>query len=338
MRLAVKKRLSFFVIAISIYTLGFNFIPEELNYDGSLISILPVLLAIIGYFIVLPILHWFLIIKANQDKAWKILIILSISSACARYSFPTAIAEYFEFIAWLRYPIIAVILIIELFLMYTIIKGLWNARKLSGDPRVHAIKEHKDDDKKLSIALTFAWEPASWYYAIPRFSKNHIKKITNLSLASASRLHWAGLTLACILLSGLTYELLHGWSEIVAIILSSIILYSVPFIAANYRVARHYSIYIQDNKLVINNAFWGIFVVELNKITDIEISEFSHNNNKETLKLGGGSTANLRLSFVEQQTYFGGVATFPEKIDQLLLNVEQPQALAKLLKESNKLS
>ena len=126
MRLVVKKRLTFFAVAITTYVLGFNFIPQELNYDGSLNSILPVLLATIGYFVVLPILHWFLIIKANQDKAWKILIILSISSACARYSFPTSIAEYFEFIAWLRYPIMAVILVIELFLMYTIIKGIWN--------------------------------------------------------------------------------------------------------------------------------------------------------------------------------------------------------------------
>ena len=217
---------------------------------------------------------------------------------------------------------------------YSIIKGLWNARKQSGDPRVHAIDQNKGDDKKLSVALTFAWEPASWYYAIPRFSKRHIKSITNLVLASASRLHWAGLTLVCILLSGLTYELLNRWSELGAIIISSIILYSVPFIAANYRVARHYSIYIRDNKLIINNAFWGLLVVELDKIIDVKLGQYHKQDNKEILMLGKGNSANLSLSFTEEQIYFGGVATFPEKIKRLLLNVEEPEKLTSVINHS----
>ncbi len=334
MRQVVKKRITFFAIAITVYALGFNFLPEDFNYDGTLNSILPLFLASIGYFVIVPILHWFLIIKANHDKAWKIIIILSISCACARYSYPVAIADYFEFIAWLRYPIIAVLLIIEFYLIYTIIKGLWKARNLSGDPRIHVIEKFKEDDKKLSLALTFAWEPASWYYAIPRFSKNHVNNIANLSLSSANRAHWIGLALGCILLSGLSYQLLIDWSKITAIITSSLIFYALPFITANYRVARHYSLYVQDEKLVINNAFWGLMTGHLEQISEIEAGRFIAQDNKERLKLGRGDSANLRIHFLEKQTYFGSISMLPEKIDTILLNVDHPQRVIDILKNS----
>jgi len=333
MRLAVKKRLTFFIIAITIYTIGFNFLPEEFNFDGSLNSLLPVLLASFGYFILIPALHWVLIIKANQDKAWKLFIILSISCTCARYSYPAALAEYFEFIAWLRYPIIAVLLLIELYLMYIIVKGLWSARKLSGDPRVNVIEKYKDDEKKLSMALTFSWEPATWYYAIPRFTRKHVNKAADLSLASSSLLHCITLVIICIFFSGLSYELLNSWSELTAIIVSSVILYSVPFIIANHRVAKNYSIYIHNNKLIVNNSFWGVLAVELQNISGVEVGIFDKTSNKELLKLGRGEQANLKLSFDQQQTYFGSVATFPEKIEQVLLTVEAPKELEAILQE-----
>ena len=133
MRTPTKKRLQFFLVAITTYVLGFQFIPENLNYNGTITSLTPLLLAIAGYFIFLPILHWFWVIKAGQQKAWKIILIFSLISLCARYSFPKDIAQYFEFIMFLRYPIIGVLLIIELYLMVMIIKGLWQARSLSGE-------------------------------------------------------------------------------------------------------------------------------------------------------------------------------------------------------------
>ena len=48
------------------------------------------------------------------------------------------------------------LLIIELYLIVTIVKGLWQARKLSGDPRIHTFEQYQDDEKKLAVALLLA--------------------------------------------------------------------------------------------------------------------------------------------------------------------------------------
>jgi len=325
MRVVAKKRISFLVIAVAIYILGFQLIPEVFEYDGSFASVVSLIIASFGYFILIPILYWSLIIKAGGQKAWKTLIILSISSLCARYSFPASIAEYFDFIAWIRYPIIAILVIIELYLMWTIIRGLWQARKLSGDPRVHAWNQHKEDDKKLSLALPLAWEPASWYYFIPKFSKKHKKSVAHLSLLSASRYHWLTLVVSFILLSGLSYYFLVDWSELVAMILSSFLLYCIIFITANYRIARYHSIYVIDQQLIINDAFLGLMVIDIDQIEKIEI------NNEETktdiLTLGNGKTDSVILSFKSEQSYFGLFSLSNEAIHQVRMNVDNPQQL-----------
>ena len=104
MRLAAKNRLHFLITAIVVFTAGFQLLPEHIALDGDLFSLMPLLLAIAGYFVLLPTLYWFWVIKAGQQQPWKMLLILSLSALCARYSFPANIAEHFEFITYLRYP------------------------------------------------------------------------------------------------------------------------------------------------------------------------------------------------------------------------------------------
>ncbi len=331
MRMAVKKRILFLSIAIVTYTLGFQFLPQEWHYQASIANVLPLALASVAYFIFLPLLYWFYIIKANQQKPWKLILIFSLSSVCARYSFPHSIAEYFEFITWVRYPIIAILLIIEFYLMFTIIKSLWGARNLSGDPRLHVIEKYQGDDKKLTLGLPLAWEPASWYYALPKFSRQHAKEITNLSLMSASWFHWLSLMIASAVLSGLSYYLLIDWSELAAIIVSSFVIYGVIFLTANYRVARYYSIYSTDNKLIINNAFLGLMVVDLSQIESAHLVQWKSSDDSEQLSLGKGKQGNIELKFTQQQTYFGMMGQFPTQVERIILQVNEPKKLLAFL-------
>ncbi len=331
MRMAVKKRILFLSIAVLTYTLGFQFIPQEWQYQASVANVFPIALASVAYFVFLPILYWFFIIKANEQKPWKLILIFSLSSVCARYSFPASVAEYFEFITWVRYPIIAVLLIIELYLMFTIIKSLWGARNLSGDPRLHVIEKYHNDDKKLTLALPIAWEPASWYYALPKFSRQHVKAITNLSLLSASWLHWFSLMIGSVVFAGVSYYLLADWSELVAIIVSSFIGYGVIFLTANYRVACHYSIYSTDNKLVINNAFFGLMSIDLTEIENANHIQWRSTDDSEQLSLGRGKRGNIELKFKQQQTYFGMMGQFPTPVDKIILQVDEPQSLLDFL-------
>ncbi len=151
MRRSVKFRLIFLVSAMSSYFLGFQFLPESLNTANS--QILLAAFSVV-YFLMLPFIYWFCIIKVGEQKLWKMLLIFSLSSLMARLSFPVEVAQYFEFIAWLRYPIIAVLLAIQLFLMVSIIKALWQARSLAGDPRVHILDTYHDqDDKKTAKGI-----------------------------------------------------------------------------------------------------------------------------------------------------------------------------------------
>lgn len=344
MRTTVKYRLIFLFIAITSYYLGFTFMPET---TSSTLGLYPVILASVIYFAVLPLLYWFMIIKAGKQKAWKLLIILSLSSAIARYSYPEDIAQYFDFILWLRYPIIAVLLIIEFYLMFIIVKGLWQARNLTGDPRIGAIEKYADE-KKQALALTFATEPASWYYAIPRLSKHHTKSLDKITLLSGKAWHFLVVTLLLISVALLSYQLLVDWSQAAAIMAAMFILYSFILLIANYRLTRHYSIYIQDEKLIINNSIFNFMVIPLNEIKSASLTSVNIDNalkaeanterdaaENELLKIGRGKQHNIKITFKQPIKYWAMMGAFVETFEQVLINVEQPTKVINALAQIN---
>jgi len=345
-RTTVKYRLTFLFIAITSYYLGFTFIPETTN---TALGRYSVIVASIVYFAILPTLYWFMIIKAGKQKTWKLLIILSLSSAIARYSYPEDIAQYFDFILWLRYPIIAVLLIIAFYLMFVIVKGLWQARNLSGDPRISAIEKY-DDEKKQGLALTFATEPASWYYAIPRLSKWHIKSLAKITLLSGKTWHFLMVTLSLIVSATICYQLLIDWSEAAAIIAATFILYGFILMTANYRLSRHYSLYIQDEKLIINNTVFNFMVIPLGDINLVSINQANKNKidnadglpaakittkENELLKIGRCKQHNIKITFKQPIKYWGMMGAFVESFEQVLINVEQPTEIINALAQIN---
>ena len=294
----------------------------------------------------------------------------------ARLSYPPKIAEYFEFIAWLRFPIIAVLLIIELYLMASIIKGLWQARKASDDPRLAIIaqyaatveqdqsnavkqlralntegapntdlpKNQMPDDKKLTLGLILATEPASWYYAIPYFSRRHPVSITPLKLLSGQPWHALVIIMCLIAASTLSYMLLDDVSHIAAVFVSGLILYSVVLIAANYRISRYYSMYQKEGKLIINNGIWGFMSIDLTQINELKLEMFATHMQpqqvggaSEILTIGRGDTANVQLIFKQPQTYYGGMGQLPESFSVVNLVVDEPQVFADALGQIHEL-
>ena len=104
--------------------LGFLFIPEQLELHGAISAMALMGVVVVAYFGFLPALYWQWIIKAGKQKPWKMLLVLSLSCVCARYSFPENLAQYFDFITYIRYPVIAVLLLIEFYLMATLIRSI----------------------------------------------------------------------------------------------------------------------------------------------------------------------------------------------------------------------
>ncbi|MGL5026488.1 MAG: hypothetical protein ACRC6P_10990, partial [Shewanella oncorhynchi] len=204
------------------------------------------------------------------------------------------------------------------------------------------------DDKKLTLGLILATEPASWYYAIPYFSRRHPLSITPLKLLSAQPWHALVIIICLITAATLSYTLLDDVSHIAAVFVSGLILYSVVFIAANYRISRYYSLYQREGKLIINNGIWGFMSIDLTQISELKLGTFlayvqpqqmggksvgdsTAINATEILTIGRGDTANVQLIFKHPQTYYGGMGQLPESLTVINLVVDEPQVLADAL-------
>ncbi len=297
-------------------------------------------------------LYWYCVITVGKQKAWKIIIAFSLSSLMARYSFPQEFEHYFEFIAWLRYPLIAILLVAEVYIMYSVIKGLWSARKASGDPRITAFNLNKSSelsqteldahdknlkgkltesfkenrqDSKLRIGVTLATEPASWYYAIPYFSRKHPKSITQVKSAMAKNWNVFLMLTGSVLASTLSYYFLYEFSLILAYFVSGFIAYGIVFAIANYRTAKHYSVYLKGEQLIINHGLWSFFCVDLNNISDVTIGQAITDTEEKVM--GNKSSEPIKISFKESQVYFGSFSVVQDKFDCVHLHVDDPKTL-----------
>ena len=327
MRTQVKYRLYFLVVAIVCYYLGVNFIPDNNVTQNDFIAIVVVSCS---YFLFLPFLYWYCIIHKGKQKLWKLVMIFGLSSTVARFSYTSQFINYFEFVMWLRYPIIAIILAFELYLTISIIRALWQVRKLPGDPRISCLNKYHDE-KKQTLAITLATEPANWYYAIPYFSRNHCHAIAQLTLISARRWHCAFILSVLIIAAFASYKLLINWNEIAAIGVSGFILYSFIIIIANHRIARNYALYTQNNSLIINNTIFNFMVIPFTAIESIKINQnnIKHKNNLDSVddnvKVGRAKQHNIILNFNKKITYWGMNGLFVEQVKHVLLNVDNPQ-------------
>ncbi|MGX9460893.1 hypothetical protein ACWXWU_06555 [Shewanella sp. A14] len=330
MRAKVKYRLVFLALMLCCFIMGVKLTPLSLTTDAEALS-LGIISA--AYFVLLPLLYWYCVIKIGEQKLWKIIVIFSLSSLVARFSFPADIAHYFEFVAWLRYPIIAILLIIELYLIVSVVRGLLKVRKLTGDPRVGAVETYRDgEEKSLTVALILASEATNWFYSIPWFSRKHPQVIANINLVSAKRWHVCFMIFGCIFAAYISYVLIMPWSEWIAIIGASIITYSLMSIVANHRISRHYSMYLIRNNLVINNSLWGFMVIDVADIDCVvshEPTAFAKDQ-AETLAIGRGHS-NMTITLTKATIYHGGMGQLPEPMKTVHLSVDNPQGVIEAL-------
>lgn len=341
MRKPTKFRLLFFVVAIFSYVIGSYVLPETLSGIASLHDFytelfalnnaaLGLLFASLLFFVVVPTAYWFLVIQAGSQARWKIIITLSLSIFIARYQFPTEIAAYFYFIVWLRYPLIALLLALEFYLMFSVGRSLWNARKISGDPRINVLNNYDEGSKEQSMGLMLAYEPAAWYYAISKFSRNHEPSIGQLKLLSANPAHFIAILAANISFIFIAYSLLVNWSELAAIVAATVLFSTSYMLIANYRCSKYYSIYPHEGKLIINNSWWGFIAIELDNINVTD-----HSQSNDSLRFGQGKP-NLKLSFTKEQTYYSGLGLITEKVNEIELCLHDAQSVLNYLTQNLK--
>lgn len=342
MRTQVKYRLFYLVFAIASYWLGSQLMPATVPpFSGEWSRLWQdtswrlVTMISVWYFVLLPLTYWLLMVVKGQQAKWKIILGLSLSSLIARYTYPADLAAYFEFITWLRYPIVAVILLLEIYLLVTIVKAMWRARTLSGDPRIHMVAQYdtatsrdldSKESAKMDFAMILAHEPASWYYAIPRFSKRHVPALANIQLRSSNVWLFTAILTATLSLSVLSYLWLYPWSDIVAILVSTLVFYCVVMFVANYRVSRHFSLYEFADKLVVNNTWWGFCVINKADISVVTAGTWHKNEDPEQLFIGS-QPANIELKFSRPQLYLSAMAMMKDEVSTMYLNVDNPKTV-----------
>ncbi|MFT6269442.1 MAG: hypothetical protein ACJAVV_002268 [Alphaproteobacteria bacterium] len=334
MRRPLKYRLSYLATIAIIYIAGFQLIPQLLvsAFDISIFAIFAV-----SYFVLIPSLYWFWVIKIGQQKRWRMIIPFSMAGLIARFSFPSDIAQYFEFIMWAKYPILAVVLVLELFIVYSVVQALWQARKLSGDPRVNMLSQYEQDEqsekkeKKLTLSLMLAYEPSSWYYFVKHFSRKHTPAIGHLRLLSAKRWHIMLLLLGLLCATALIYYVVSGYSEIGAVLLSGFVIYGLVILCANHRVSRYYSLYLHQDQLVINNSMWGLMVIPLKQISLVESVILLKSDYPEALIFGRGKYANIKLSLARENFYYSNMGQTKDAVTEVYLCVDSPEQFQSLL-------
>ena len=141
--------------------------------------------------------------------------------------------------------------------------------------------------------------------------------------------------MGCIAASCGSYLLLVSWSEWVAIIVSSIIAYTLMSIVANHRLSRYYSLYLIRDNLVINNSLWGFMVVNIADIASVADQQSTELNKDEpeTIIIGRGQS-NVTITLNRPVIYHGGMGQLPEPMKTVHLSVDDPQRLIQALNKS----
>ena len=328
MRRAVKLSLGYLLVCVITFTTG-NYVLPDVLVTGQEYTLTAIYAAL--YFVFLPLLYWRWVIKAGNKKVWRLVIAFSLSFFAARYTFPNDIASYFEFMAWLRYPFIAIVLFIELGLMFTIMRGLWQARDLGGDPRIGALSTYQNKPAEhMDLALVFSYEPASWYYAVPYLSRTHEEAIGKLKLRSATVWMFVITVAAIIAVSTLIYALLLPINELLAIVASAFTAYCVIMATANYRVSRYYSVYATGDKLILNSTLFNFLVIDRHNIASIQQGEWLMGKHDDVLTLGSGSPS-VEITFKGPQDYYGLMGMVTEKVDQVRLSIVDSQGFIERL-------
>lgn len=319
----------YYVFAIFSYLSGFHLIPQQI--DSSTAQILH-LLYLIQYFIALPLLYWRLLIVAGSAKMWKLIIVFSLSATAARYSFAPAIASYFDFIVWIKYPLIGILLIFELAIMWHVISGLWKARHLKGDPRIHNVKSIEElDEKKRRMQIMMSYEPSSWYYAIKWFSRDHPEAIAKLMLKSSSAYFLALLLISLCLTASLAYWALREYSLSGAVFAAGFILYGAVLIIANYRISRHYSCYLQEDNLIINASFFTFAVVPLSSISKVSLLHTQKEKSEDATFLGASNNANIELILSKPIFVHSAMGFASQPYSTLILAVDAPERFKSII-------
>ncbi|WP_028115363.1 hypothetical protein [Ferrimonas senticii] len=327
MTTANRSRLLYLCLLFIVYATSLWLMPDSLNHSEAQRQFA---LASALMFLVLPLMNWWLLIRTGINKAWRLLLVFGLSSTLARFTFPAELQHYFEFIMWLRFPIIAIVVLFELALVGSVLQSLWQCRKQTGDPRVSAAINNRSeaDEKRRTLKMISIAELTAWLHLLPWLRRTQATAITNLNTLMAHRVHLLAILTLLLLASSGSYVLLlpvHSW---LAVGVSGIIAYGLIHLLANHFIARDHSVYLNQQELVLNVGLWGMMVVNINDIAQIELGDDDVTTDASQLTLGRANQQPiLRLTLAKPQHYYSAGGIHCDTYEQLQLHLDNPEVL-----------
>lgn len=237
---------------------------------------------------------------------------------------------YFNFIAWLKWPVI-ILFSPQILIVIFSIKSIWKNRAIKTDPRISILQEDRFANEHLKrIGLMVAYEPASWFYFFPAFSKK-LKPLGRIKSSGGSIFFCVSLMFLTVTLSLLSYRLISPYDQFIAAGISGVTLYFLVSVWANFRCTRYHSLAECNGKIIVNNGFYDFCFFEKKAVDSIELSTTV--KNKVVFYLNEPVTRYRRLgSKQELVTYLEFKLT--EK-HSFIKNLKRIELIEKLLAKSN---
>jgi hypothetical protein len=259
-------------------------------------------LLIIDIFITIPLVCYFCLKNHLKQALIKMLIYMGLLILLGSYIIPTEQKFYWLYLEYLRYAIIAVVILFELFIITSVIFAIKTAFSKNQDPDVAIASPVEKIFGKSIASELIKFDLRLWSFALfPKRieSKNYLgSHHFHCHLKDGTQSFLQGFVFLSIFELPLVHVLLHFiWSPMAANIITGLTLFSLAYLVAQYRAVEKRPISFTNEQLIIRYALSNPLIINLNDIESAEINTqvISRNQNIKRFNLLGAPNVKIEL-------------------------------------------
>jgi membrane protein YdbS with pleckstrin-like domain len=337
-------------IALILLTLGANYTIYNFSFFQPFDEKI-VIASLIDFILVIPILTYFFIIRKKYSLK-AIGIPLLAGYAAAYYIIPQEYLQSFNKLTWIIIAIEGLILSIELFLFYKILKYLpqkikeFNSRSIEGYNFIENMNAAlKSIFPNSLIEKIWTTESSIYYYSLFSYRKKINTHVNRMQFSFHKKTSVIALNLmlihAIVIETIGVHYLLHKINPIISYITLFLNVYTVLLFIAEIQAIRLTPIQIRNEELVIQIGIMKRINIPLKNIAKIEyyngpekfsnkdlehifdarVNDFIQEKPKFDIYLKETSTANLLYGFTK-------------KVNRIVLSVDEPERFYQTLSQS----
>ena len=281
------------------------------------------------FLITLPLLY-----AAICRPGWRRVLQFLLACIAASYwlgywLIPDSFKVLWQHMAWLRYPVLAGIVVVELLLAWRVLRFLFAA--------VHT-RAFADDAieptfarwfGKGAFSTLFAIEYRVWYYALLHRARNQIVLDGDQHFTTHRKDANQADQLAFILLALLELPVLHlvlhgkGYVSL-AWLLSGLSLYGLLFLIAEYRATALRPISLTVDELIIRRGVWGLRRLPLNLIANVSPHRGAMERTAQVEIYDANRQPNIVLNLLPG-TVVAGRFNGQKTVQQIALGLDEPE-------------